>query len=1010
MRSNKHIELQDETTDGEISERSIGSRGGVSGKRLWIFLTLLPVYLYLFVTLFYYDSPNQQKLMAVYNEFPFAEKLEPTPSDPAPSPGEDTPVKPEEPVTETPKSDDDNPQNPPSQPEPEPEKEPEPSVPTEPETPVVPKKPYQNLKWSIDGYTQVSGADYKETMPTVFHLRNPAPMRINPKTYLDKLEVLIVVYDPDHLNLVIRDADRPRYEIPFEEPYPHVRNPKKITLEESNFDIFVRYDPFDVILIRKKTEEVIFKLTDRLIYTDLYIEFSFFTPTNQIYGLGERLRNLQFTPGTYTLFMLDQSGEIDPGKTGFNQQGHHSMYMMRENSGKYHVNLLRNINAQEVILGRDGNGNNKVTWKLIGGVIDLNFFLGDSPEEASRKYHAYLGGWTLPALWHLGHHQSKFSGYFNGSHLEQIILGFENASLPLESLWSDLDYTVKGKSFVLDETKFPPEKMNELYKKHKKRWVPIVDPWIPYDRNEPIYEYERMMKLSMKDSRGSICTGNCLSGKTVFIDFLHPDTESYWQMLLGKLNDKWTFDGVWLDANEVTNYLDKPLYVFREHKYYDLPFYPGNKNLFSQRIVAVDCVHYGNLDEYNVRSIPSLLQSKYTYNFLKKRFPFPFILSRGSMMGGGQFAYTWIPDVRSKWNSIIPSLGSTLTFSLFGIPMVGVDICGFIGDNKTPPELCARWYQLAVFYPFARNAHTPLIKEDNFQEPYRFSKDGDFYVAIVDAIRLRYSMLKHILTLFYSKKNLSKPSGTGTIMRPLFFGFYDDPTLPPYGDKVHDEQFMLGDSIMAAPVLYENAKNIEAYFPNCRWYDLRTFGEVAARGRRQRISADFDESVPHFLRGGHMVFRQDPTNVSHAEELSQIFTMVVGLGDFAEVDGGMHEMARAEGEILGVSNYSEHYIDEKCSNTDCILSIKAEYKTRASTLVLKANNRHQDSNVEPVFVNELYLLGVFREFEPAFTKAQIKSVDTEVEIEVSLEGNWVKLTFSELKFENNKEYTFTFSP
>jgi len=850
-----------------------------------------------------------------------------------------------------------------------------------------------NTEISFDwtNYNQVRGENWKETFP------NPTPIDI------PTLEISFIIYEPDHLRILIKDAEKPRYELPFEEPYPHVKNPQYIAMKDSNFEAFVRYDPFDIVIRRRSTQEVIFKVSDRFMFMDVYIEFSFHTPTNQIYGFGERLRSHQFNPGTYTLFILDQSGEFDIGEPGLNQQGHHPMYLMREVSGKYHVGFLRNVNAQEVVW----TSTNKITWKIIGGIIDLSFFLADTPEEAVQKYHEYIGGWTLPALWHLGHHQTKFWGYFNASHLAKIIDGFEKANLPLDVLSSDLDYMVQAKNFVLDKVNFPPDQVNELFQTHRKKWIPLIDSWIPYDRSFKDFDYDKIMTITMKNGKGETCVGDCLLGQMYLLDFLNPDTEAIWAGLLEDLNSEWTLSGFWLDANEITDYRmpsRRKIATNRGKKYFDLPFYPGKENFYNRRIVDVDCVHYGGIDEYNVRSLSSLLQSKYTYNYLKKRFAFPYILSRGSMFGGGQYASTWVADVHTNWESVVPSLGTTLSFALFGIPMVGVDICGFIGEKKTPPDLCARWYQLAIFYPFARNAHTPFVRGiDNSQEPYVFT--GVYYQSIEQSIRIRYGILKHFITLFFSKKSPSTPRGTGTIMRPLLFGFHNDPTLPPYGDTAHDHQFLLGDSIMAAPVLFPNMTNLTVYFPNCRWFDLRTNSEVSVRGKSTLISAQFEEAVPHFLKGGSILLTQDASHVSNSDDLTDIFTVTIGLDDMKNRAEG--RIAEAHGEILGLLSYNEDYVYDRCAQKDCVLSIKATYLVENQPkLTIKVTNRDPKASTDPVRMNEIIILGALPRTDVTFKEATLESKDIKIPIETSSTYKWMKLTFDPVDLGNGAEYTF----
>lgn len=81
-------------------------------------------------------------------------------------------------------------------------------------------------------------------------------------------------------------------------------------------------------------------------------------------------------------------------------------------------------------------------------------------------------------------------------------------------------------------------------------------------------------------------------------------------------------------------------------------------------------------------------------------------------------------------------------------------------------------------------------------------------------LKLRYSLLKFFYSIFV------KNNGAGVFWKPLFFNFPDDENC--YDDKVMNEQFMIGDYLLAAPGLYENVNIYEPYFPSAGWNDLLT--------------------------------------------------------------------------------------------------------------------------------------------------------------------------------------------
>lgn len=79
----------------------------------------------------------------------------------------------------------------------------------------------------------------------------------------------------------------------------------------------------------------------------------------------------------------------------------------------------------------------------------------------------------------------------------------------------------------------------------------------------------------------------------------------------------------------------------------------------------------------------------------------PFVLSRSTYAGSGRWASHWVGDNYSTWISMQTSIIQIMYFNMYGIPLVGADVCGYYGNTEV--ELCDRWMQLGAFYPLMRN-------------------------------------------------------------------------------------------------------------------------------------------------------------------------------------------------------------------------------------------------------------------------------------------------------------------
>ena len=655
---------------------------------------------------------------------------------------------------------------------------------------------------------------------------------------------------PDALRVIIKDINNNRFE---PDDYPNPQN-----YHNKNYEFHLNKYPFSFKVTRKSDGEVIYDTSfasgaPGFFFAENYLEIGTRVPKNpHIYGLGERTSSFRLDTNStyYTLWTLAQDCLYDTGKgdRGKNMYGHHPVYLELR-KGKAHGVFMHNFHAMDVVFGEE-----RATFKVIGGVIDLFIFTGPDPEQVLRSYHKVIGFPALVPYWSLGYHQSRW-GYMQLSDFVNVVSGHDAHKIPLDVLWADIDYMVEFQDFTLDHSRYPPRSfrafINSLKKKNR-HFVPIIDAGVsavPYFGYLEGLEMDVFIKRHENTSDPFI--GLVWPGKSAFVDYFHPNATKYWHKMLDIFYEEVAFSGLWLDMNEASSFCDGECagYYSEPQERMNLTYLPGKHSLEDQ-LLPLRAWHYGGLLEYDVHSLWGTMETECTYNYLSDKLQKrPFILSRSSRAGHGMFGYHWLGDNYSQWEQLRYALSGVMSFQIFGIPMVGADVCGF--HNNTEPELCARWLQSGIFYPFFRN-HNDIGSEP--QELFALGKE--LMEIAKDTIRLRYSFTLYLYTLLFDSSHYG-----GSVFRPIFFEF------PELQELYYNQEiFLLGKSMLVFPALYENQREVRGYVPpKAKWFDFYSGKPVLEKGWKN-FSAPL-EKVNILFRAGHAIPLQDPKDALTVSEM-----------------------------------------------------------------------------------------------------------------------------------------------
>lgn len=449
-----------------------------------------------------------------------------------------------------------------------------------------------------------------------------------------------------------------------------------------------------------------------------------------------------------------------------------------------------------------------------GGELDYYFIYGPHPKDVLTRFTELVGRMPLPPRWALGYHQCRYS-YYPETRVREIADDFRRRRIPADAIWLDIDYMDGFRSFTWDRKPFPdfPGLIQDLARQHFKV-VTIIDPAIKKDPNFWVYQQGVTGNHFCKVPDGSLFIGEVWAGESAFPDFTRPETRRWWAGLYKELVD--------LGVRGIWNDMDEPA-VFKR----------------ASRTMPLEVQH--NLDGHPgdhraAHNLYGMQLSRATYEGLRALRPNerPFVLTRASFAGGHRYAAVWTGDNISNWDHLRLSVPSLLNLGLSGFAFAGPDVGGFAWSPSA--ELFTRWLQAGVFFPFLRD-HT--VKGSRDQEPWAY---GPRHEALNrSAIELRYRLLPYLYALMEEAHRSGVPA-----MRPIFLEDPDDESV--YSE---DFRFLLGRSLLIAPVFSDATPDWEICLPRGVWFDFWT--DKKYEGGKCSVVSVTLEHAPVFVRAGAVI-------------------------------------------------------------------------------------------------------------------------------------------------------------
>ena len=516
---------------------------------------------------------------------------------------------------------------------------------------------------------------------------------------------------------------------------------------------------------------------------------------------------------------------------------------------------------------------------------DLYLLSGGNENAICKEFRTLIGRSYIPPRWAFGLAQSRW-GYKTEEDVREVARQYKEHDLPLDMICMDIEYMQDYADFTVNKERFPDlAKLSADLKAQGIRLVPIIDAGVRIDPNDPTCTEGLEKGYFCKKADGTPFVAAVWPGKAYFADFLRPEVREWFGHKYKALTDC-GIEGFWNDMNEPSLfYSPERLRAFLN----DMAALREKDNIeqeeFFPRVVggamglmnspADYASFYHEVDGQKVRhdQVHNLYGGSMTRAageaFADLRPGQRTLLySRSSFIGSHRYGGIWLGDNNSSWAQLLANIQMMPSVQMCGFLYSGADLCGFSSD--TTPDLALRWLEFGLLTPLMRN-HSAV--GTRMQEYYRFP---EVLPAVRNMIRLRYALLPYLYSEFM-KAALENTS----YFRPLAFDYPDDPDA-----REVEDQLLLGEGLMAAPVYVQNAHGRHVYLPEpmklLRLRAVDDYDEEILPAGHHYIRCALDEMLL-FLRPGHIVpVAQPANNTSELDDASLTLWSFLPDGESAE--------------------------------------------------------------------------------------------------------------------------------